>query len=129
MIGNLVLGLFTLIIQLIITIYYTDKLPIIITFLSFLSLLAYFSISIYSLTRIMKLTLTTRKLESAEEYNNTLRILHDNVRAFKHDFDNIYDFLWRKKPQRKSENKEPADTVAKHVNDDILEREPVVPVE
>ena len=89
MICNLVLGLFTLIIQLIITIYYTDKLPIIITFLSFLSLLAYFAISIYSLTRIMKLTLTTKKLQSAEEYNNTLRILHDNVRAFKHDFDNI----------------------------------------
>ena len=87
--GNLVLGLFTLAVQLIITIYYTDKLPIIITFLSFLSLLAYFAISIYSLTRIMKLTLTTRKLQSAEEYNNTLRILHDNVRAFKHDFDNI----------------------------------------
>ena len=37
----------------------------------------------------MKLTLTTRKLQSAEEYNNTLRILHDNVRGFKHDFDNI----------------------------------------
>ena len=88
-IGNLAFGLFTLIIQLIISIYYTDKLPIIITFLSFLSLLAYFGISIYSLTRIMKLTLTTRKLESAEEYNNTLRILHDNVRAFKNDFDNI----------------------------------------
>ena len=86
---NLILGFITLSVQLIITIYYTDKLPIIITFLSFISLLAYFSISIYSLTRIMKLTLTTRKLESAEEYNNTLRILHDNVRAFKHDFDNI----------------------------------------
>ncbi len=86
---NLVLGLLTLCVQLIITIYYTDKLPIIITFLSFISLLAYFSISIYSLTRIMKLTLTTKKLESAEEYNNTLRILHDNVRGFKHDFDNI----------------------------------------
>ncbi len=37
----------------------------------------------------MKLTLTTRKLESVEEYNNILRILHDNVRGFKHDFDNI----------------------------------------
>ena len=86
---NLILGFITLSVQLIITIYYTDKLPIIITFLSFISLLAYFGISIYSLTRIMKLTLTTRKLESAEEYNNTLRILHDNVRAFKHDFDNI----------------------------------------
>ena len=86
---NLILGFITLSVQLIITIYYTDKLPIIITFLSFISLLAYFGISIYSFTRIMKLTLTTRKLESAEEYNNTLRILHDNVRAFKHDFDNI----------------------------------------
>ena len=37
----------------------------------------------------MKLTLTSRKLESAEEYNKTLHILHDNVRGFKHDFDNI----------------------------------------
>lgn len=88
-ISNLAFGLATLLIQAIITFYYTDKLPVIITFLSFLSLLAYFCISIYSFTRIMKLTLTTRKLQSAEEYNNTLRILHDNVRGFKHDFDNI----------------------------------------
>ena len=88
-IANLAFGLVTLLIQAIITFYYTDKLPVIITFLSFLSLLAYFCISIYSFTRIMKLTLTTRKLQSAEEYNNTLRILHDNVRGFKHDFDNI----------------------------------------
>lgn len=86
---NLILGILTLIIQAIITFYYVDALPVIITFLSFISLLAYFSISIYSLTRIMKLTLTTRKLQSAEEYNHTLRILHDNVRGFKHDFDNI----------------------------------------
>ncbi len=87
--GNLVLGFFTLAIQLVITIYYTDVLPILITFLSFISLLAYFAISIFSLTRVMKLTLTTRKLQSAEEYNKTLHILHDNVRGFKHDFDNI----------------------------------------
>lgn len=86
---NLLLGILTLIIQSIIIFYYIDVLPNIITFLSFLSLLAYFCISIYSFTRIMKLTLTTRKLQSAEEYNNTLRILHDNVRGFKHDFDNI----------------------------------------
>ena len=88
-IANLAFGLITLLVQAIITFYYTDTLPIIITFLSFLSLLAYFCISIYSFTRMMKLTLTTRKLQSAEEYNNTLRILHDNVRGFKHDFDNI----------------------------------------
>ena len=37
----------------------------------------------------MSLSTTTKKLESAEEYNKTLHILHDNVRGFKHDFDNI----------------------------------------
>lgn len=86
---NLILGIITLISQSIIAVYYIDKLPISITFLSFISLLAYLALSIYTLTRIFKLTLTTRKLESAKEYNNTLRILHDNVRGFKHDFDNI----------------------------------------
>lgn len=86
---NLILGLFTIIIQAIISAYYIDILPFVITFLSFLSLLAYFSISIYSLSRIMKLSLTTQKLESAEAYNKTLHILHDSVRSFKHDFDNI----------------------------------------
>lgn len=86
---NLIFGIITLSIQSIITVYYIDTLPISITFLSFISLLAYFSISIYSITRMFKLILTTQKLQSAEEYNNTLHILHDNVRGFKHDFDNI----------------------------------------
>lgn len=88
-ITNLIFGILVLIIQAFISVYYIDKLPVVITFLSFLSLLAYFGISIYSLTRVMKLSLTTKKLESAEEYNKTLRILHDSVRGFKHDFDNI----------------------------------------
>lgn len=86
---NFIFGAFTLVVQVCITVYYIDRLPIIITFLSCISLLAYLAISIFSLTRVMKLTLTTRKLESAEEYNKTLHILHDNVRGFKHDFDNI----------------------------------------
>lgn len=86
---NVILGLISLLTQAIIISYYIDTLPLWITFLSFISLLTYFGISIYNLTRIMKLTLTTKKLESAESYNNTLRILHDNVRGFKHDFDNI----------------------------------------
>lgn len=86
---NLLVGIITLCTQLIINFNYIDSLPIIITFLSFLSLLAYFSVSIYSLTRVIKLVLTTQKLENAEEYNKTLTILHDSVRGFKHDFDNI----------------------------------------
>ena len=86
---NLFIGFLTLFIQLIINFKFIDILPVIITFLSFLSLLVYFAISIYSLTRVMKLASTTQKLQNAEEYNKTLSILHDNVRGFKHDFDNI----------------------------------------
>lgn len=88
-ISNLFFGILAIITQSIILFYYVDKLPILITFLSFISLFAYFAISIYSLTRIFKLILTTRKLQSAEEYNHSLRVLHDSVRSFKHDFDNM----------------------------------------
>ncbi len=87
--SNLIIGFMTLIINSIVTKYYIDTLPLFITFFSFISLFVYLGLSIYSLTSIMKLSLTTKKLESAEEYNNTLHILHDNVRGFKHDFDNI----------------------------------------
>lgn len=86
---NLLFGILAIITQSIILFYYVDKLPILITFFSFISLFAYFAISIYSLTRTFKLILTTRKLQSAEEYNHSLRVLHDNVRSFKHDFDNM----------------------------------------
>lgn len=88
-ISNLFFGMLAIITQSIILFYYVDKLPILITFLSFVSLFAYFAISIYSLTRIFKLILTTRKLQSAEEYNHSLQVLHDSVRSFKHDFDNM----------------------------------------
>lgn len=86
---NVVFGILTFIVQSIIIFYFIDNLPIIITLLSILTLCAYFTLSIYSLTKFFKLVVTSQKLESANEYNNTLHILHDNVRGFKHDFDNI----------------------------------------
>ena len=86
---NFILGIITIIVQSILGFYYIDKVPIAITFLGFLSFLLYFALNIYTLTRAFKLITTTQKLESTEEYNNTLHILHDNVRGFKHDFDNI----------------------------------------
>ncbi len=86
---NLIFGFICLIFQVILTATYLDILSIQYSFFNFICLLIYFSISIYSLTRVSKLVATTQKLESAEEYNNTLHILHDSVRGFKHDFDNI----------------------------------------
>ena len=90
---NFILGLITLCTQLLITIFYTNVLPILITFLSFITLFAYFFISFYSLTRVMKLQITTKNLENAENYNTTLSFLYDNVKSFKHDFDNMIYML------------------------------------
>ncbi len=86
--STFILGILVLIIQIIISIYYMDFLPLSISFLSFICLIFYFGISLYTLTRITKLTLTRRQLANAEEYNKTLQIIHDSVRCFKHDFDN-----------------------------------------
>ena len=82
-------GIFTICIQLVLTAFYTDVLPFIITFLNFISLFAYFFISFFSLTRTLKLQITAKNLESAENYNNTLSYLYDNVKAFQHDFNNM----------------------------------------
>lgn len=86
---NFLFGILYIVVQMILTFNYIDVLPIGYTFFSFICLLFYFVLSFYTLNRIIKLVTTTQKLESAEEYNKTLHILHDNVRCFKHDFDNI----------------------------------------
>ena len=86
---NFIFGFVNIFLQGILTINYIDILPIQFTFFNFVCLLIYFGLSFFSLVKIMNLTTTTKKLESAEEYNKTLHILHDSVRVFKHDFDNI----------------------------------------
>lgn len=87
--SNLILGFIVLCIQIFITVYYINILPLLITFLNFIALLSYFFISTYSLTRVTKLYKTQKQLENSEAYNKSLSILHDNIRCFKHDFDNI----------------------------------------
>ncbi len=86
---NLIFGFLILSIQAILTVYYVSIVPIFLTFLNFIALLVYFFIVLYSLTKTMKLQITTENLENAENYNSTLSYLYDNVKAFKHDFDNM----------------------------------------
>lgn len=90
---NLILALLTLIIQAFMTVYYFGSIPIIFTLFNFILLFAYIFTSFYSLTKAMKLDITTRDLENAESYNNSLTILYDNVRGFKHDFDNMVNII------------------------------------
>lgn len=69
--------------------FYLDKLPVFITLMSTISLIVYFSISIFSLLKTTKLEITSQSLEEAQLYNKTLQLLHDNMRIIKHDFSNI----------------------------------------
>lgn len=69
--------------------YYNDTLPAFIVWINLLSLISYFVLSFYSIIKTMNLQKTKDDLEQEKQYNKTLQILHDNIRAFKHDFANI----------------------------------------
>lgn len=69
--------------------FYTETMPSFIIFINIVSLIAYFVISIYAIISSSKLELTERDLEGANLTIHSLRVLHDTVRTFKHDFDNI----------------------------------------
>lgn len=95
LIVNSIIGCLAIAIQFYLIGYYNEILPIFITVLSLLSLITYFIISLYSLTKTTQLQLTEQNLEEAQLYNKSLKILHDNVRAFKHDFSNIVQAIGR----------------------------------
>ena len=86
---NFILGIITIFIHSYLNSYYSDIIPLAITCLSTLTLISYFVISIFSLMKTTQLQIATQDLEESQLYNKSLKILHDNVRAFKHDFSNI----------------------------------------
>ncbi len=92
---NFILVVITISTQFYLIGYYNEILPFSITLLSIISLIAYFFVSIYSLYRTTQLQITEQDLEEAQLYNKSLKILHDNVRAFKHDFSNIVQAIGR----------------------------------
>lgn len=86
---NFIVGIIALAIQSYLATIYADKFSFTSSISSVLVLLIYFLISMYSLSRTNKLELTTQNLEEERLYNKTLTILYDNIRGFKHDFNNI----------------------------------------
>ena len=90
---NFILGILTLVVQSILHYYYRNSIPLFFSLFNFVLLFAYFFISFYSLTQAKNLDIATRDLENAESYNNSLSVLYDNVRGFKHDFDNMVNII------------------------------------
>lgn len=86
---NLVLGIITIAMVSYLSSTYWSIIPFKLTLLVILSLVVYFLISMYSLVRTKKLEETKENLANEIAYNKTLSLLHDNIRGFKHDFNNI----------------------------------------
>ncbi len=86
---NTILGIVLIALQIYMITFYVSYLPFIITILNMISLIAYFSTSLYTIHTVSKLETTSMNLEEAQLYNKTLEILQDNTRAFRHDFSNI----------------------------------------
>lgn len=86
---NSIIGIITIATQFYLLGYYNDFLPSEIILLSVVTFTAYFFISIFSLLKTAKLDVTRRNLEQAKDYINTLKLLYDDIRTFRHDFGNI----------------------------------------
>lgn len=86
---NFIVGIVVIAMQSYISFIYIDYLPNSLVYCTLIMQLAYYCISLYSLYRTNKLESTTQLLEEEKMYNKTLNTLHDNIRGFKHDFNNI----------------------------------------
>lgn len=85
---NLLVGIIAIFVQSYLATFYNDFLPFYITLTSVFVLLVYFLISMYSLSRTSKLEVTAEKLQEEQLYNKTITILYDNIRGFRHNFNN-----------------------------------------
>ena len=86
---NFIVAILAIAIQFIITGFYMKNLPWYIVILSNITLIAYFLLSIYSLTKTTQLEVTTLDLALEKEHNKMLKLLQDDLHAFRHDFSNI----------------------------------------
>lgn len=84
-----ILGLIAIYLNLYIIFYYSNYLPNEITITSIFVLVMYFLVSTYCLIKTNNLEIAKQNIENLQLYNKTLTIMHDNIRAFKHDFNNI----------------------------------------
>ena len=86
---NAIFGILILALVSYLLVTYANVIPIELTIIIIVALLIYFSLSMYSIIRTHILEKTKKDLENEKLYNKTLNLLHDNIRCFKHDFNNI----------------------------------------
>ena len=86
---NTLIGLITIAIQYFILCSYIESISLPLLIFGMVSLLLYFFVNMYSLSRTIKLEIATEKLEEEKLYNQSLIVLNDKIRSFKHNINNI----------------------------------------
>ena len=86
---NFIVAILAIAIQFIITGFYMSNLPWYIVIFSNITLIAYFLLSIYSLTKTTQLEVTSLDLTQEKEHNKMLKLMQDDLHGFRHDFSNI----------------------------------------
>ena len=92
---NFLIGVVAIGIQAFIITEYNDYIPLGINIASLIILIAYFGMNLYNLSRTTKLEQTEQDLENEKAYNKTITVMYDNIRAFRHDFNNIVQAIGR----------------------------------
>ena len=72
---------------------YISNFPYSILLLDIISLIIYFVMGIQSIIRITTLEEMNEKIHNLETYNQTLSIMYDSIRGFRHDFTNFVQAL------------------------------------
>ena len=93
LIVNALLIILVLAMQFYLITFYSNTMPLFITIINVIGLIAYFTMSLYSIINSSKLASTKIDLENANNTIHSLTILHDQVRSFKHDFDNMVNSI------------------------------------
>ena len=73
--------------------FYSSNMPLLITIINIISLIAYFGVSLYSIINSSKLQTTQLNLDNANNTIHSLKILHDELRTVKHDFNNMVNCI------------------------------------
>lgn len=93
--STVILGFVTIFLELYITAFYNNILPHGIIFISIVCLIAYFFVSLFNIIKTKQLEVANRDIKNLQVYNNTLKIMYDNIRGFKHGFHNIMNGIGR----------------------------------
>lgn len=90
---NSILGIILILPYMIFVNFFKQEIPALFLAYTLFSNILFFIINIYTLIKNSELEITKNELENAELYNKTLSILYDNIRTFRHDFNNMIQVI------------------------------------